>query len=407
MRGCGPGSRRGPTDPLVVDGHVTIDLGGFDFGSTGMTAAVDRAVRMKLRLGARGGWLAGGPDPLRAPGKSREHALRAVTVDVTVPRGAGSTATAAAQLLVHDGRAFDVVHERLEVQPTGEAVGAEVRLLLSLAVGRIVAEATAVVPSPAAAGLRSVVEALQLVAADGSIADAIEQLLHDPVALVGEALDAAPRRETLAAGARALIGAIAPTGDDDPASIRIATDTVTVVADLTSRSLTLDAPEGGGRFGWAAHASFTPSTHDWWVRLGTDAAASPAGSVWVRLEPGHASLHWRAAGTAAPTDITLWPTLDAAPLGDLVVHVAPALFGQVALDLLRRGDETARPIVDAALGAFGLVDGVSGDLRLPVGLVQDPAGWLRHPGALGSDPARLVALDRRGQAAPRARRRSG
>ena len=75
-----------PTDPLVVGGHVTTDLGGWDLTGTGLQPAPDRAVRLRLRIGARSGWLAGGPDPLRAPQRSREHALRAVTADVTLPR---------------------------------------------------------------------------------------------------------------------------------------------------------------------------------------------------------------------------------------------------------------------------------------------------------------------------------
>ena len=91
---------------------MTIDLGGVDLGTGGLSTATDRAVRVSTRIGARGGWLAGGPDPLRAPGRSREHALRALTVDVTVPRGAGSTATAAARVVAQDAQVFGVAHER-------------------------------------------------------------------------------------------------------------------------------------------------------------------------------------------------------------------------------------------------------------------------------------------------------
>ena len=382
-----------PTDPLVVEGHVVTGLGGWDVGSTGLTAAADRAVQVKLRVGARGGWLAGGPDPLRAPAKSREHAAagdhrrRRRSPAVRAPPRPPPPG-----IVVHDGRSFEVDHERIEVLPTGEPVGAEVRLLLSLAIGRIVAEATAGAPSPSAAALRSVLEALQLVAADGSIADAIEQLLHDPAALVGEALDAAPRRAGLATGARGLLGAAPPAGGDDPASVRIAD------RDRHDRRRP-DRP--------VAHARRARGRRPLRVvrpRVGDPVGAGLVGAVRHRRRdvarrrgvgpPRSRARHpplARRRAAATPTDITLWPTLDAGPLGDLVVHVTPALFAQAALDVLRRADDTVRPIIDAALAAFGLLDAV-GDLRLPVGLIQNPAGWLRHAETLGTDPARLVAL---------------
>ena len=374
-----------PTDRIVATGQVTVDLGGLDVGSGSITAATDHAVRVHLRIGVRDGWLAGGPDPLRGPTRSREHALRAVTVDVVVPRGAGSTATASARITLHDGRVFDVARERWDVAAGAEPVAAEVRLLLSLAAQRIAAEATATAPSPVAAALETALGALQLLAADGSVADAVEQLLHDPATLVAQTLGDATRRTQLATGARPLLGA---TGDG--AVLRHEAAPVTVVTDLAAGSLTLDAPAGGGRFGWTAHVSLAPGAKDWSVRLGTDHDASPAGAAWLDIDGSHAVFRWRTAGAAQPTDVGLWPHLDATALVDALVHVAPALLAEAALELLRRADETARPVIDAVLDAFGLLgdDGV----RLPAGLLRDPAGWLRHAGALGGQPARLVAL---------------
>ena len=57
----------GLTDRIVVGGDLMVDLGGIDVGALGITAATDRVVRARLRVGAREGWLAGGPDPLRGP----------------------------------------------------------------------------------------------------------------------------------------------------------------------------------------------------------------------------------------------------------------------------------------------------------------------------------------------------
>ena len=120
------------------------------------------------------------------------------------------------------------------------------------------------------------------------------------------------------------------------------------------------------------------------MRLGSDSAASPAGAVWVQLEPERPPLHWRPAGGGAPTVAPLWPAPDASGLGELVTRLAPALLGQTALDLLRQLDDTAKPVIDAALDGFGLLD-TAGDVRLPVRLRADPVGWLTHAGALAGD----------------------
>ncbi len=385
-----------PTDRIVVAGDVTIDVGGLDVASSGepaarVTVATDHGVRARLRIGARDGWLAGGPDPLRGPTRSREHALRAVSVDVTVPRGTGSTATASARITLLDGRVFDVRRDRWDAVAGGEPVAAEVRLLLSLAAQRIATEAIATVASPAAAGLRAVVEALELLTADGSVADAVEQLLHDPGTLVGQALADAARRAQLATGAQALLGGAATGGD--PGTVRLVAGPATVVVDLAARSVTLEAPSGQGRFGWSAHLGLTTGGKDWSVRLGADTDASPAGAAWLQLGPGQASLHWHPAGSA-PQDVALFPRLDAAAAVGVLLKLTPALLGASALEVLRSADETAQPVIDVALGAFGLLDGTTPEarVRLPLGLVHDPAGWLRHAGALAGQPARLVAL---------------
>ena len=141
--------------------------------------------------------------------------------------------------------------------PTGEPVGAEVRLLLSLAVGRIVAEAAAATASPAAVALRSVLEALQLLAGDGGIADAVESARARPG---GPGVGDAGRRHPAYRVGRLAPAPCSVRPRRSPATTRprcgSAPHTVTVVADLTTRSLTLDAPAAGGRFGWSAHASF-------------------------------------------------------------------------------------------------------------------------------------------------------
>src|SRR5262249_8031794 len=183
----------------------------------------------------------------------------------------------------------------------------------------IVAEATATTASPVASALRTTLQALELLAADGSVADAVEQLLHDPGALVRATLTDGTRRGQLATGARALLGA---TGDGG--LVRFDAAPVTVVADLAAGALSLDAPSGAGRFGWTAHVALTPDAKDWSVRLGTDHDASPSGAAWLDVDHTHAVFRWRAAGAATPSDVGLWPHLDAAgPLDALVPRAAP------------------------------------------------------------------------------------
>ncbi|WP_123026001.1 DUF6603 domain-containing protein [Mycolicibacterium stellerae] len=375
-------------DSLVVSGSVTTDLAGWDITDDGLTTSTERAVRASLRLGVRSGWLAGGPDPQRGLTRPRHHAVRAVTAEVTVPRGSASTAVGQGRVTILDGRVFDTVRVRSELSAAGEPVGAEARLLLSLATARIAAEAAAPAPSASAAALRTVLEAATLVAADGSIADAIEQLIHDPGGLFAAVLDIEARRNQLAAGARVLLGAAA---SGPPNEVRIATGTVTAVADLAARALTVEAPDANGGIGWAAHAADSPGGLDWWLRVGRpDPSTSPSGAVWLTANPRAVVFHRRPTrGAEVATE--LWPTFDAATAADTVLRLAPALFAQSALDMLRQLDDDARPIVDAVLAAVGLIDS-TGRVRLPLGLMADPVGWLGHPDVLGTDPGRLIAL---------------
>jgi hypothetical protein len=61
-----------------------------------------------------------------------------------------------------------------------------------------------------------------------------------------------------------------------------------------------------------------------------------------------------------------------------------------------RADDDARPIIDAALDALGLLAGAATDARRAVrplaGLIADPAGWLRSTGSVAANPAKIQAL---------------
>ncbi len=88
---------------VTVDGHVQADVVGLAVGGGGaITLQTDRALSVHLGLGRKDAWLAGGPDPGRAPGTRPEHELRRITLDVTLPSGAGASA-AHAQLTLRRG----------------------------------------------------------------------------------------------------------------------------------------------------------------------------------------------------------------------------------------------------------------------------------------------------------------
>ena len=123
----------------------------------------------------------------------------------------------------------------------------------------------------------------------------------------------------------------------------------------------------------------------------------PAGAVQlvVDLAPFTAHLDWHHPGR--DTDVVaLWPAPDGAAVARIVAAAAPSLAGHVALEIMRRADATAQPVIDAVLDALGLLGGVVTDaerhLRPLAGLLADPAGWLRSADSLASSPAKVQGL---------------
>ena len=76
----------------------------------------------------------------------------------------------------------------------------------------------------------------------------------------------------------------------------------------------------------------------------------------------------------------------------MLAKAAPSLGGHVALEMMRRADDAARPLIDAVLDALGMLAGAAGDaeraLRPLAGLLADPAGWLRSADSLAASPRR-------------------
>ena len=347
---------------LAIDGDAVLRLVGFDLAS-GPTHGLELRARVSVR--DRLGWLAATP----------ETALRMLSLDVTVPL-AGASGPGHAAVTLHDARALGTDQERLTLA-TGADVTAllpEARVLLAVAVERLVADAT----NPLAAQLVALLEALGLVAAGGAVPDAFEQLLHDPAGLVDARLAAA--RSELATALASLLG---PAG----AGIDLATGRLTVTG----------GSPASGLFGWSGRLDLAAAG------IGGDLAFGPAGppgaagalQLVVTLAPFAAGLHWRQPGGVVE-DIALWPQPQGAALARAFAHAAPGLGGQLALELMRRADEDARPLIDAALDALGLLGGSPSDelrpLRPLAGLLADPAGWLRSSESIGAQPAKAQAL---------------
>ena len=145
----------------------------------------------------------GGPD--RSAPRHDRLTARSLVVDLTLPYGAGSTAPASGRITLLDGTAFGIARERWEVRPTANRSPPRLASCCRWPLGASAAASAA--PQEATAHLRDLLVALGLLADDGSIAHAIESLVHQPALLVGQAIDGVTSRHDLAAALRRLLGA--------------------------------------------------------------------------------------------------------------------------------------------------------------------------------------------------------
>ena len=353
------------TGALRIEGDALLAVAGYD-RATGVTNS--RALRVRLAIGDRLGWLVA----------NAEQELRMVSIDATIPLGGAGQGSATVTL--HDARVFGQSWERLVVGTGAGAVPLlpEARVLLATAVQRLVADAPA---NPLASAAVDLGEALGLVAAGGAVHDAFDHLVHDAAGLVRAALISA--RADLAAAISALLG---PAG---------------AAVDLAAGRISLaGGADTAGAFGWAADVKIEPAgagpplTGTVVVGAGTP---GPAGGVQlaVTLAPFSAELRWYRPGGAAAV-VPLWPEPDGNAIAAALAGAAPSLGASVALEVMRRADESVTPVIDAALDALGLLSGAAGDdtrrLRPLAGLLADPAGWLRSPDAIGGQPAKAQGL---------------
>ena len=349
------------TGALSVDGEALVTLIGFD-RSTGVVH--DRAARFRLRIADRAGWLT----------STADMELRMVSADVTVPLD--GTGTGSATITLHDARVFGQSWERLVLGTTDGAVPVlpEARTLLAAAIQRLTADQAGLT----SVGLTTLLKALGVVAAEGgAVPDAIDQLIHDPGGLV---------RQRLASAETQLVTAI----------IQLLGPTAACV-DLPGRSITIEGGgDDAGRFGWHAAVTAGLAGVTGHVQFGPN-ASSPTGALQlhVDLQPFTIGVQWHRPGGVVD-HIAIWPSPDPGAIATAIGRAAPSLGGHAALELMRHADEAARPVIDAALDAVGLLSGAITDtdrrLRPLVGLLADPAGWLRSPDSIAAQPAKIQGL---------------
>jgi hypothetical protein len=347
---------------LSVSGDALVTLFAYD---TATGPDTSRHLRVRLRVGDRLGWLTSSPDV----------ELRKVTADIFIPLD--GTGAGQASITLHDARVFGQSWERLIVGtvPGSVPVLPEVRVLLAAAVQRLTTD----VAGSASVALAQLLTGFGIIDPAGGVAgDAVDQLVHDPTGFVGQRFAAAATQIKTAASA--LLGPIATSVDFDARSVRLS-----------------GGSDTSGRFGWHADVTAGPAGVSGHLQLGANASGAATGQLnfVVDFNPLHASLVWHRTGGTTDT-IVLWPSPDAAAIARAVASAAPSLGGHVALELMRRADDTARPVIDAVLDAMGMLSGTAGDLdraiRPLAGLLADPAGWLRSSESLAANPAKIQAL---------------
>ncbi|HEY1366381.1 MAG TPA: hypothetical protein VGF23_04685, partial [Gaiellaceae bacterium] len=348
---------------LAVDGDAVLTLASFD-RTTGLSHAQE--LRARLHVRDRLGWLTATPDT----------ALRMLSLDVTVPLEGGATGHGRATVTLHDARALGTDQERLILASDADvtALLPEARVLIAVAAERLVADTA----NPLATQLVTLMEKLGLIASGGAVPDAFEQLLHDPAGLVNARLAAA--RSDIAAALTALLG---------PAGVGL---------DLAAGRLTVTGGSPAtGLFGWSGHLDVSASGLGGQLALGPSGPVGAAGALQLVLTfaPLAATLHWTQPSGSVEV-IALWPNPQGAALARALAQAAPSLGGHLALELMRRADEDARPLIDAVLDALGMLGGHLGDADRPLrplaGLLSDPAGWLRSGESIGGQPAKAQAL---------------
>ena len=366
------------TDGITVSGFGQVELCGVDVAA-GVPSLSSPALAVHLEVRRVGGWLVGGPGTGLGAGDRPAQAVRWLEANLHLPF---SSAEASAEIILHEPSVFGIEPERWIVRPDAATVATaeivtpalpEIRALIASIVEQLSLPASA---TPAVNALLSLLQALDLVASTGgAVADAIEHLLHDPAVHMQTALADAARQSAIATSLTQLLAGLPG-----------------ITLDLANRRLVLDtsgSPADVGMMNWTAHVEAgADGKLNAAITLGS-AGNTAAGGALLRIQTGpfRATLEWHRPGLASPELIQLWPSPDAAAVARVLALLVPAECARLGLEYLRGLDDTAKPIIDVALDAIGLLSPGPADQRnvlLPLGLFHDPAGWFSHASSLGA-----------------------
>ncbi len=379
------------TTGVTVSGYGLVELFGADVGAGGPVVGTARVLDLHLEVRREGGWLAGGPGVGLGTGPRPPQEVRWVEANLRIPFG--DAAGASAEIVLHEPHIFGINRERWIVRPDA-APGSgtdvvtpalpEVRVLISLITEQI---SDAAGSAPEVDALLNLLRGISMLdASNGSVPDAVDHLLHDPAAHIGAALDATASRAQISAALTSLLTAVPG-----------------LTVDLTNRRLVLDTsgtPGARGMLPWTAHLEATAAgTVSALVTLGSPGTTAAGGAVLrVAAVPLQAALEWHRPGIVTPELIPLWPAPDARGIGRALARLIPAECIRMGLEYLRSLDDTAKPLMDAALDAVGLLGPAHSErsVLLPAGLLHDPVSWLKHESSFGGpggfNAVKVVAL---------------
>ena len=377
---------------LVVQGHALVEVLGVNIDTAGplpqLSPSQTRRVVIAAEIRRQNGWLIGGPLvatlPLKLELRSMELALRVAVggvADVTLDRF---------DITLHgvriEGRTFprltlsaDVAETDLGIDGLAAPATPEIRQLLSSLFQELTQSANAEL-----ARVAEILRAGGILDDDNSFdAMSLSNWIDDPAARVRELLATPALRSKLTS----VITDIADSHSGltfDPAAGTLA--------------LALNGTTGESLFReWSISANaFVTGDLAGSMRLG------PVGGTHLAISfaPFSARLTFDAAQSAEfgglASTITLWPTPDLSSLGKTALPAIAATVLSRLLDGLRKSDPSVKPLIDAALLAFGLIKaGPEGErVVVPPLVFINPGLWLKQDTVLGDASGTTVRADR-------------
>ena len=372
------------SDPTGISLDVTarLDIGGLALAAG--AAVPPPALALDIDIYRADGWLAGGPQgSAPAPGMLRTPSLRRARLSVSASLTSGVRAAQATATLL-EGSALGVTRDAWVLGAGGEQLGAESRVLL----GRLAAALGPVPASGPVAALAGLLTAMGLADPATALpgfalsADAVQQLLIDPVSALNGAFSAGTARLAAAEALRGLLGAAGTGG-----AVQLSVGPADIAVDLAATPPAVTVSTGGISLGggpvlsgsarvdtagaWSGAVSLTPATAGF---------GAPGLDVELGAKPAVA-LTFGAPPAGIPDRITLFPPPGTGQLAGIASAVLAA-GGAAALRSLIVAARTdllsaeQRAKLDPVLTSLRLLDGTVA--AVPFGLFTDPAGYLRH-----------------------------